>query len=182
MYFKITIKFLIQLTFFLMSYSCYSSDSIQLKLPTGLKVYLELINHSHGKKDKYEYIEQNSGNWIIMKDTINNYGKRDTIISKCNTCKTKLNDDFFNEIIGLSHEESITKPCILYFNFKEVEGSPSFSTKDLFTDISYKVGFELKGKSVSVEQEDPFAAVEICPEQMARWRMLRLIKILQTME
>lgn len=148
----------------LISYCVYASDSTKLGLHSGVKVYLEVNNYSHGKKNIYEFIEHRSGKWIIIKDTINKYGKRDTIVSNCNTCKTKLGKDFFKEIIRLSDFGSVLKPCIFFYNFKEEGGVPSFSTKDLWTEITYKVGFEVKGKKISVEQEDPYAAVEICPE------------------
>jgi hypothetical protein len=150
----------------------YSENLIFLKfsnpLNSGLEdIYFMWTGDSWNKISKYK---DNSGN--VRYDT-----------TKCYTCKEKINFPLLNEIAELAKPEVAPQVgCILLYSFSEKDGQSSFKSKDLFSHLNVTIGYKLGENRISVVQEDPFAAVEICPEQMARWRMLRLIKILQTME
>ena len=88
-----------------------------------------------------------------------------------------------NEITELSKEESQpTVGCNLMYDFQIKEGILHMKTKDFWSEQIVRVGYSFGNSHFIIEHEDPFLAGELCPEQLERWRMLRLVKILIQME
>jgi hypothetical protein len=121
--------------------------------------------------------------WSRIKQIIEKEGNIKFDTATCFTCNEKIDNALLEEIADLSKPYNHPKKgCVLMYNFELKDGQLYMKTKDFWSEQMVKVGYISNGFRASVEQEDPFLAGELCPEQLERWRMLRLVKILMSIE